>query len=800
MTRIDAAASAPRDHRARANHKPWVLVALVVLLIGLGASAAGGLLWRGSVRRDDRQQFVVTAAGVTEALETLLLRDADFVATMRSVLTIHPHLTDTDFNAWYDTLNGRDRQVGSLGTAIVESVPAVQLAQFQARRNADPMFRALVGGNPIPIHRGRDRYCVLAAGGAIVPVDSATSRLMQTNWCDPGSVTGKTQISLLAAATDTSENLAEPTVALGLDTMFLESAYYRRGAPVSTVAQRRVAVRGWVVSSFDLTELISRAIGSDRGLEVALYHRNPGYAWVSVGDTRVRVPAGSSTRTAVLAIDGDWKVTVRGTGIANGLSADTQGALVFAGGALVSVLLFLLLLVLTRSRERALAMVAEKTGQLRHQALHDALTDLPNRVLALDRAEQMLARARRAERPAAALYLDVDGFKHVNDTFGHAAGDEILREIAGRLRSVIRESDTAARLSGDEFVVLLDNLTVDAGVELVAERLLNVVREPYEARAEIGRRLSVTASIGVAYGLHGTAEGLLAEADTALYVAKSSGKNGYVVFEPGMETAAQDRLRLEMDLATALADGELFLVYQPTFELQSERAIGVEALLRWQHPDRGLIMPDVFIPIAEESGMIVPIGRWVLEQACRQGAIWRARGHALGISVNVSARQLDDDELIEDVRGALRDSGLDAAALTLEITETTLMRDADATVERLVALKDLGLRVAIDDFGAGYSSLAYLRKFPVDSLKIDRSFIQGVAGSRRAAGLMHALVRLGKTLKLETLAEGIEDRSQLLALQHQHCDQGQGFLFARPLEADAIEQFLDTHGSQRIAS
>jgi EAL domain-containing protein (putative c-di-GMP-specific phosphodiesterase class I) len=267
-----------------------------------------------------------------------------------------------------------------------------------------------------------------------------------------------------------------------------------------------------------------------------------------------------------------------------------------------------------------------------------------------------------------------------------------------------------------------------------------------------------------------------------------------------MQTAAQDRLKLEIDLAEALERDELFLVYQPTFELRSERTIGAEALLRWRHPIRGVIGPDVFIPIAESSGLIVPIGRWVLEQACRQGARWQRQGHALSISVNVSAVQLEQDRLLDDVRSALEDSGLEASSLLIEITETTLMRDADATAERLAVLKSLGVRIAIDDFGTGYSSLAYLRQFAVDLLKIDGSFIKGMVGSIRSAALIHTLVRLGKSLRLETLAEGIEDREQLRALQQQHCDYGQGYLFSRPLPVEELEQFLDAQNRRALAS
>jgi diguanylate cyclase (GGDEF)-like protein len=447
-------------------------------------------------------------------------------------------------------------------------------------------------------------------------------------------------------------------------------------------------------------------------------------------------------------------------------------------------------LVLARSRERAIAMVREKTGQLRHQAMHDALTGLPNRLLAIDRVEQMLARARRQQLPVAALYVDIDGFKAVNDTFGHAAGDELLRIVGQRLESVVRGGDTAARLAGDEFVVLVEGSTLDAGPELVAERLLEVLRQPYEMSDAGGRELSVTASIGIALGLRASADELLRDADIALYEAKAAGRNRYVLFQSEMQTAVQDRLTLQMDLADALERDELFLLYQPTFDLRSEHIIGVEALIRWRHPERGIVPPMEFVPIAEATGMIVPIGRWVLRRACQQAACWRAQGHDLGMSVNISARQLDTDELIEDVRGALADSGLEACALTLEVTETALMRDPEATATRVRALKQLGVRIAIDDFGTGYSSLAYLRQFPADVVKIDRSFISAIADSKQSKALIHTLVQLGKALEIETLAEGIEDRVQLETLQREQCDHGQGFLFSRPLEVDAVEAFL----------
>jgi diguanylate cyclase (GGDEF)-like protein len=430
-------------------------------------------------------------------------------------------------------------------------------------------------------------------------------------------------------------------------------------------------------------------------------------------------------------------------------------------------------------------------GELSYLSLHDGLTGLPNRVLVYDRAEQLLARARRQQASGAVLYVDIDGFKRVNDTLGHAAGDDLLKVVSARLAASIREGDTVGRLGGDEFAVLVEHPVAEASPELVAERLLEVVRQPIDLNIENGRTILITASIGIAYGRQASAEEMLSDADLALYEAKAAGKDCFRVFESRMQAAAQGRRELQLDLRHALSARQFFLLYQPIFDLQANEMTGVEALIRWRHPTRGTVAPDRFIPIAEESGLIVPIGRWVLDVACEQAAAWHKRGHPLGVSVNVSARQLEHDSLVASVQAALDSSGLDPGALTLEITETALMRDSAAAALRLRSLKALGVRIAIDDFGTGYSSLAYLREFPIDALKIDRSFISGIASSHESSdALIHTLVQLGKSLGLQTLGEGIEDRAQLEHLQREQCELGQGFLFARPLEAASVEEFF----------
>jgi|HubBroStandDraft_2_1064218.scaffolds.fasta_scaffold00392_2 diguanylate cyclase (GGDEF)-like protein len=451
-------------------------------------------------------------------------------------------------------------------------------------------------------------------------------------------------------------------------------------------------------------------------------------------------------------------------------------------------------------RQRTDEELGRREEELAFLATHDPLTGLPNRTLILDRVEQMLARSARNKTPVAALFIDVDNFKTINDTLGHGVGDELLRAVAARLEGVVRDADALGRLGGDEFVVIAEELSLAAGPELVAERLLEALKHPFKLGAEEETRLTVTASIGIAAGDRASAEELLRDADIAMYRAKWDGKNRYAVFETGMQDTVQNRMELDMDLREALEKDEFFLVYQPTLDLSDMKPTGVEALIRWRHPVRGIVQPDAFIPLLEETGLITEVGRWVLREACRQGAVWHQAGHEIVMAVNVSARQLDSDQLILDIEQALCDSALDAAALTIEITETTLMRNIEETAMRLAAIKRLGVRIAIDDFGTGYSSLAHLQQFPVDALKIDRSFISGLRHNKEGETLIRTLVQLGKALSIETFAEGIEQHQELSLLRDEDCDNGQGFLFARPLDVAATEAFFEENAVPALAA
>ncbi len=438
----------------------------------------------------------------------------------------------------------------------------------------------------------------------------------------------------------------------------------------------------------------------------------------------------------------------------------------------------------------SLALMDAKTvDAVMHQALHDSLTGLPNRALFLDRLEHSLVRAERLQTPVGVLFIDLDGFKNVNDSLGHATGDQLLVTVAERIRTCARAADTAARLGGDEFAILLEDLSDRNDAARLAERVMEVLRTPFAAQ---GREVIVSASIGIA-SAERPGEDLLGHADLAMYRAKRAGKGRYEFFEPDMRETAMRRLDLEGELRRATERDEILLHYQPIVDLSTGRVEAVEALVRWRHPTRGLLAPAVFLPLAEETGTIVAIGRQVLRLACEQVALWQSASPTeppVGVSVNLSARQLQEPGLPGDVADALGEHNLAPQSLMLELTETALMDDRELAVERLHELKSLGVRLALDDFGTGYSSLRYLRDVPLDALKIAKEFVDGVAGDEAEATLARAILELGATFELSVIAEGIEEPEQLNALRRLGAELGQGFLFARPLAVEQVSGLL----------
>jgi diguanylate cyclase (GGDEF)-like protein/PAS domain S-box-containing protein len=432
-------------------------------------------------------------------------------------------------------------------------------------------------------------------------------------------------------------------------------------------------------------------------------------------------------------------------------------------------------------------------ADLRFQALHDTLTGLANRTMFTQQTAAALRTSSSLET-VGALFIDLDDFKTVNDSLGHAVGDQLLQEVSTRLITSLSSEDLAARLGGDEFAILVVDSPDQAGVVALAERVLALVAQPYRIQ---GRDIRVTASIGIAFADDESvdAEVLLRSADVAMYLAKDRGKNRYAVFEAHMHTSVFERLELKADLVRAIDDGQLRCHYQPIVSLQTGRITGVEALVRWEHPSRGLLYPDAFIPLAEDTGLIVPLGRWVMREACQQLRTWQLRlpaSSTMSMSINLSVRQLMHEQIIRDVRDAVGDAGLDPSTVTMEITETTLMHDTEMTRERLAELREIGVSLAVDDFGTGYSSLQYVQRFPIDIIKIDRSFVTGLGTNPGDGAVVQSMIELSQRLGVHTVAEGIDRPEQVTLLQSLGADLGQGYLFSKPVEADQISSLLDS--------
>jgi diguanylate cyclase (GGDEF)-like protein len=430
--------------------------------------------------------------------------------------------------------------------------------------------------------------------------------------------------------------------------------------------------------------------------------------------------------------------------------------------------------------------------ELAHQALHDPLTGLPNRTLFLDRLGLALARAQRRDAAVAVLFLDLDRFKVINDSLGHETGDRLLVEVAARLEAVLRPGDTVARFGGDEFTILCDDVDGERDAIVIAERIGEAVASPFVLE---DTEAFLTASVGIAMatGLDARPESLIRDADAAMYRAKERGKSRYEMFDEVLRARAVERLEVENALHRAIERGELRVHYQPLVEVRSGAVTGVEALVRWQHPERGLLMPEQFIPLAEETGQVVDLGAWVLRQACAQHRVWaRELGGEppLRLSVNLSARQFQHGDLVAGVVSALEDTGMEASNLCLEITESVVVQETDAALEALDALRALGVLIAIDDFGTGYSSLRLLKGVPADLLKIDRSFVAGLGTDPQDTSIVRTVIRLADALGMDAVAEGVETPVQLAALREAGCRYAQGFHFAEPAPADEIVEFL----------
>jgi diguanylate cyclase (GGDEF)-like protein len=650
-------------------------------------------------------------------------------------------------------------------------VTAAELGAYEAFQTAHPSgYLNANGGFTVTPAGNRAYYCFAAAAAVRSKTLEASVGIdyCQTPFGAP-----------LLAAGDSGKSAYLPYKVGKVTELALGSAVYRGGVVPATTPARRADLIGWIGIATLPGVILHTALIGHPSTAVAFQYGS-GSSLVTFRAGTVAPGAASTT----ISLGSGWRVRVFAPVTGAGLFAYANTIALLLSGIALSLLLGLLLYVLGTSRARALSVVRQRTEQLHYQAFHDALTGLPNRALIFDRINQTLVRARRESGAVAVLFLDLDNFKDINDSLGHRAGDQLLVKVGERLTGVLRETDTVGRLGGDEFVVL-----TDGHAQELATRILGTFESPFEVEGS-PEPFYVTASIGVATDDRRSPDDLLRDADIALYRAKAAGKHRVEFFARPMQESVDARRSLDLDLHGALEEGQFFLLYQPLVHLTSGVVTGVEALLRWRHPTRGVLAPSEFIPPLEASGLIVSVGQWVLETACRQAAQWQREGHALRVAVNVAARQLARDRFVDDVLDALGASGLDPALLILEVTESTLMSNIDATASRLGRLKAAGVQLSIDDFGTGFCSLSYVDKLPIDILKIDRSFLTELGQTARALALIRTFVQLGQALGVEILAEGIETEVQRALLTREHVESGQGFLFARPLEPVAVEQLL----------
>jgi diguanylate cyclase (GGDEF)-like protein len=776
----------------------WIAAATLLALAGSLASALGARTVARTDATNARLAFHLASTEIASSLKLAIQHEEDLVVGASAFFVRHPNASPADFDRWTESVYAIQRYPELENIGLVALVPAARLAAFKARIEAEPVRpfgpssgAPRAGFNVVPAGR-RPYYCIAVAGRAR---SGATYLPAGLDYCRLSPQLMLTREVGLPGYAPVWDGLA---TRLGV-----AIPVYRGGGVPPTVSARKRAFTGWLGELLEPGIVLNSALQGHANLAVAFRYDS---RFSRVEFTRGSPPRHAQSATIPLlvgkaALGNDhegWMVQTFGPRAPGGVFANLNSLALLTGGSLLSVLIGLLVAVLSTGRMRALSLVRQKTRELSqknqelaHMALHDTLTGLPNRALVLDRTEQLLVRAaRRPGMAVGALFIDIDGFKQVNDSLGHAAGDRLLVTVAERLQGAVRKQDTVGRLGGDEFIVL-GELTVDGvTIDGLAGRLTRVLRRP--VKIDEGRKtISVTVSIGVAVGQYATADALLRDADLALYVAKATGKDRYALFEPSMgagehDRGVDDRVKLHAELTAAVRGGQFFLLYQPIFDLCTREIVGVEALIRWRHPRRGVMLPSSFIALAEESGLIVPIGRWAIGEACRQAAVWAAEGRRMGVSVNVSAHQLGLDGFAEDVRRALDDHRIDPELLTLEITETALMRDVHIARRHLEEIKALGVRLAIDDFGTGYASLGNLQSLPVDILKIDRSFVAALNGGGRSHQLLHAILGVGQALSLTVVAEGIEEQGQLTALTAMGCQMGQGYLMARPCPPEAI--------------
>jgi len=780
----------------------------VIAVTGVVASGASALVWRSAAAKQRAQQLAASEADVSFSVSLSLHRDSDLMSSIGALVATDPTLSQAGLRDDVAHLDVGGSYQGNSGIGFVSLNPDINRPAFvHTILVSHPPLPGTPPppptGNPLTSHFSCNlRLSVIRPGevakmsrSGLASLSSLTSPT--TNWCT--SAVGRVLLSDVNTGTPTDIPLIQllrDSRAIGAPTraalrpwqsLFLVvDPVYPTAAPPTTLQARAKTLIGWTIGLFNAEQILADAAPRSRETSIAIAYAIPKRPAVVVGSTGHAAPVLSPMSVGTVRRP-HWVVRVSMSPSGKGDSPTAQGVFLFLIGLVITTLAALIATLLARSRQSALKLVDRKTAELRHQALHDALTGLPNRHLVRDRARELMERARTEDLTAVLLFIDLDDFKEVNDTLGHRAGDELLSQVAERFRSAVSPRDMVGRLGGDEFVVLHEG-ALGEPVQLVAERVLDAIREPIRLGGGEEVLFTVSASIGIASGHVCDADDLFRDADIALYRAKELGKGCFVTFQPEMADDARRKVALESDLRVAFARNELFVAYQPIVDLLAGEIRCVEALLRWRDPRRGVIPAADFIDALQSTELVVDLGRFVLHEACRQTSAWDLLGHRVDISVNLAARQLRSENLVDDVRSALVESGIEPARLTIEVSEAALLAEPAAGAVTLTILHELGVRIAFDDFGTGSSAISKLLEGVVDVVKIDPSWVHDLSNHTR----LDALVQLGRTLNITTIAEGIEQSEQLIHLQEQGCALGQGYLVADPTDADGIEALLLT--------
>ncbi len=773
----DAPATPPSSRRdrlagvrqlAQSRRGVWAAVALLCVVVGVLGSLLGAHAVAKSDAAKTETSFHQGSRAIASTLKLTIQRQEELTVAAATYFAANPKASPAEFAAWVRWARTLRRypELDAIGLLPAPGAPAHTHTTASTSSTSGEASSASTDVSPTPIEVSSP------------PAHPASA---------PVHVSPKEQLSR-----DTGLSIYTPISAGHRQALAVLTPVYRGDVTPHSVFGRRAASVGWLREVLVPGVALRQVLVGHPGYALSVLYRpdsptgaRPANLLFTSGAPR------SGAQSTTIGLHDSWSVTSFGPARSASVYTDGDALALLIGGTLLSVLLGLLVFVLGGGRAPARARRA-KAPELPHEDLYEALTGLPNRALTLDRAERMVARAGRdSGMLAGALFVDVDRLKDVTEKLGQEASDQLLRIVGERLEGVVRTGDTVGRLGGDEFVVLVESAARGVRLDSLAQRMIEALHKPVELD-DFGPSFVLTASIGVAFGRYATVADLLRDAHLALVSAKAAGKDRYTLFNANMRTVIEGRAVLEAELSTALAEKQFFLLYQPIYDLGTRKVVGLEALIRWQHPAQGVLEAGGFLLLAEETGLIVPIGRWALEEACGRAAAWNVAGHRVGVSVNVSANQLNRDGFATDVRRALQQSGIEPSLLTLEIAETTVMRDLAVVAERLAEIKQLGVSIAIDDFGgSGYARHSDLQRLPLDVLKVDRSTLAASEDEAYRTWLLEAILVVGREASLRVIATGIETSEQMAALQAMGATLAQGSFMGKATPVDAVASLFD---------